>query len=137
MRKGIALFLALLCLLTALSAQAENLLANADFRLLDDSGSPVNWRTDAYNGGNSQFGVKTLEDGATALTILNFDDNDARWVQTVAVEPNTEYVLTCRVLAKDCAAFRESDGSILTLRGANLSILNTNAYSESVFDTEG
>ena len=137
MRKGIALFLALLCLLSALSAQAENLLDNADFAQLDDSGSPVSWRTDAYNGGNSQFGVKTLEDGATALTILNFDDNDARWVQTVAVEPNTEYVLTCRVLAKDCAAFRESDGSILKLRGANLSILNTNAYSESVFDTEG
>lgn len=137
MRKGIALFLALLCLLSALSAQAENLLDNADFAQLDDSGSPVNWRTDAYNGGNSQFGVETLEDGATALTILNFDDNDARWVQTVAVEPNTEYVLTCRVRAKDCAAFRESDGSILTLRGANLSILNTNAYSDSVYDTDG
>ena len=40
MRKGIALFLALLCLLTALSAQAENLLANADFRLLDTAAHP-------------------------------------------------------------------------------------------------
>lgn len=137
MRKGISLFLALLCLLFAVSAQAENLLANADFAQLDDSGTPEGWRTDAYNSGNSQFRVETLEDGTTALAILNFDDNDARWVQTVAVEPNTEYVLTCRVLAKDCAAFRESDGSILTLRGANLSILNTNAYSDSVYDTDG
>ena len=137
MRKGISLFLALLCLLFAVSAQAENLLANADFAQLDDSGTPEGWRTDAYNSGNSQFRVETLEDGTTALAILNFDDNDARWVQTVAVEPNTEYVLTCRVLAKDCAAYRESDGSILTLRGANLSILNTNAYSDSVYDTDG
>lgn len=137
MRKRISLFLALLCLLAVLPAQAENLLANADFTLLDDSGLPVSWRTDAYIVSNSQFRVETLEDGTTALAILNFDDNDARWVQTVAVEPNTEYVLTCRVRATDCAAFRESDGSILTLRGANLSILNTSAYSESVYDTDG
>ncbi len=137
MRKKISLFLALLCLLAALPVQAENLLANADFSLLGDNGLPVSWQTDAYIVNNSQFRVETLEDGTTALAILNFDDNDARWVQTVAVEPNTEYVLTCRVRATDCAAFRESDGSILTLRGANLSILNTNAYSESVYDTDG
>ena len=137
MKKGFACALLLALGLLVLTASAENLVWNADFSDLDDGGMPAGWYTDAYDGGKSQFTVDAQENGESCLMVFNFDNNDARWVQDIAVEPNTEYEIRCRILAEDCSYSRETADGYLSCRGANISILNSSAYSDSVYETEG
>ncbi|MBQ1258401.1 MAG: hypothetical protein IIX93_14150, partial [Clostridia bacterium] len=87
-------------LLFAFTAQAENLLSNSDFSLLDDFGLPESWYTDAWNYQNTQFSVEKQENGENAVVIYNFVDNDARYVQDVAVKENTVYKFTCLAKAE-------------------------------------
>lgn len=107
------------------SACAENLVVNPGFST-DDSGLYVDsWYGDCYRSENSQLYLDTDEN---ALAIYSYDLNDARWYQDIDVKGNTVYRFSCEIMASGIPA----DG-----RGANLSILNTNVYSESVYETEG
>ncbi len=120
------LLLLLVCLMLACcAAGAENLAANPGFELEDGEDVPECWYTDAWKGSSSIF--ETLDDGGeNVLHIFSFESNDARWVQDIPVEPDTVYQISCLVKAA-------TDG---TGRGANISILNSNAVSASVYDTE-
>jgi dolichyl-phosphate-mannose-protein mannosyltransferase len=104
-----------------------NLLKNGDFESISGEGLPNDWLPDAYL---SIYGVSDFEvsDGqiGRGITIRNNDANDARFVQTVEVQPNTLYELSGYVRAKAL------DG-----RGANLSVMQVSAVSESLTDTQG
>ena len=107
------------------AAVGENLLINGDFSAQQD-GSPVGWYRDAYAGlTGSDFEVVETEEG-TAAHIVNHILKDARFAQTVEVEPETLYWLHGYIKAE------AQDGW-----GANLSIENIYLYSENVYDSAG
>ena len=116
----------MLALLLCGTALCENLFENPDFALTD--GEPDGWSQSSYNPQNSGFAIDYDEHRDICLFIYSFDNNDARWTQTVKVSPNTEYKLTVEVRAENCGAWG---------RGANISVLDTDAYSDSVYDTDG
>ena len=112
-------------------AEEENLLYNGDFEILDENGLPDGWFTDAYrmNPGYSVFSDVPGMEGADshAVSIRNTAKNDARYAQTVSVEPETMYCLSGYIRAEGF-----QDG-----HGANLSIEGIYAFSEKVYDTNG
>ena len=119
-------------------ATGENLVINPDFSELDENGQPVGWRTDSYSSNNTQFSVGTI-DGTDkrCAVIYNFYDNDARWIQEIPVEPDTEYVIRACLRADNCASAHETLDGVLSCRGANVSILNSATYTESYYNTRG
>ena len=112
-------------------AEEENLLYNGDFEILDENGLPDGWFTDAYrmNPGYSVFSDVPGMEGADshAVSIRNTAKNDARYAQTVSVEPETMYCLSGYIRAE----------GIQNGHGANLSIEGIYAFSEKVYDTNG
>ena len=110
-------------------AEDGNLLFNGDFELLDGDGLPSGWYTGAwvYNEEVSRYRVTQGRSGMAAV-VENLADNDARFAQNVAVEPNTTYCLS---------GWIRTDGIPDSGRGANLSIEGVFVFSESVFDSRG
>lgn len=112
-----------------LAEDHTNLLINPGFEELDASGAPVGWFTDAYvlRDGVSQFSTsQTAHSGRNSVMIENFDMNDARYAQSVKVEPNSIYRLSGWILADDIL-----DAG----HGANLSIEGVYVFSNSLFET--
>ena len=111
-------------------AIAENLLENADLVHIGSDGLPADWYTDAYilEKGYSEFSVSEGDpEHPLALFIQNYGENDARFVQTVEVEPDTLYCLSGYVRAEN----------IKGGHGANLSIEGIYAFSDEYYDTDG
>ena len=120
--------------LIPLSSMAEsddgNLLRNGDFSLLDEDGLPVDWDVDAYvlEPGYTVFSVTDTDPTFPhAAAIHNIALNDARFAQTVQVEPETLYCLSGYVKAEGAT----------TGHGANLSIEGVYTFSEEWLDTDG
>ena len=125
------LMAALLLMLGLMPALADgNLLENPDFEALDSQGLPLGWDTDAYLSaeGYTTYAVQTDEQQGNCAVITNFGANDARFAQTVYVEPDTTYRLSGYILASGI----EEDGW-----GANLSVSGVYLTVDSWFDTEG
>ena len=123
------LALALMGLSVPALAEAENLLYNGDFSQ-GNGELPDGWRREMWL---TDVGVSILTvdaDGVEGdcVTVTNVDENDARFAQTVAVEPDTLYRLSGMIRAEGC----DADGY-----GATLSIENVFVYSDGVYDTDG
>ncbi|MDO4739531.1 MAG: glycosyltransferase family 39 protein [Eubacteriales bacterium] len=122
-----AFFAALLimCLLCGGALAQENLLSNPEIDLSE--GQAAGWSADAWDMNRSAFAVDEngLEGGC--LYISNMQENDARFVQRVAVEPNTVYRFSCHIKAQ--GAFGAA--------GANISVGQSHALSTPVYDTNG
>ena len=124
------LFGALLALLLTLLplqglAEAENLILNPEVDGLNG------WMADAWDPGAELTTHALADEGYgddTSLYVENRSANDARYVQTIWVEPDTIYRISCYVKAEGC-------GEEAT--GATLSIQDTFVYSDSVYDTNG
>ncbi len=132
MKKTI-LFIALcLCLMGfATGAFAENLLVNGDFEQLDESGFPIGWYEDAYfmeNADTLYMLDENAYEGNNAAMIVSSDMNDARFAQTVSVEPESLYRLSGYIRANYMP-----DVGI----GANLSVEGIYYAIDGFFDTEG
>ena len=132
MRKPLLLLL-FLCLLPVLAfaETSENLLVNGDFSQLDSSGKPVGWYTGAWftNEGITVFGSDAGREGeGHSVSIHNIGLNDARYLQTVKVEPESLYCLSGYIRAEEIAA----EGW-----GANLSIDGLYVSTSGLFDTYG
>ena len=109
----------------------DNLLINGDFESIGNDGLPDGWFTDAYrmDPGYSVFSMTEGINGAEshAVQIQNVTRNDARFAQTVNVEPETMYCLSGYIC---------TDG-ITEGHGANLSIEGIYAFSDRLYDTKG
>lgn len=103
--------------------QEGNLLENGDFSRLDVLGTPEGWYTDDYmkTPGYTDY---SAESGVA--TIVNHERNDARFAQSVSVQPDSLYCLSGEILA-------DAQGGL----GANLSIADVYVFSESVYDSHG
>jgi len=121
-------FLLFTFLLISSTACADNLLTNGDFSEVDPDGLPSFWSTDAYvkDDGYTVYSMETGAgpNGSNAARIRNIGENDARFAQTVQVEPESVYRLSGYIRAE------AEDG-----RGANLSVEGIYAFSESVYDS--
>ena len=105
--------------------------ALADVTVDENLLSEERWTADMWNWaeGISHLDVERPDDGSGPIWhIVNDEENDARFAQTVAVDPGTVYVARCLVRA---AGIEGGE------KGANLSILGTYTYSAGVFDTAG
>jgi hypothetical protein len=98
-----------------------NLLQNADL-----SQGSTGWRFDSWRQGNKptnpMASTSVLSpDGKPSFYLKNRTDyDDARWVQTVRVKPNTTYVVGCYVRTKSVKPDPTS-----AKYGANISVLGT------------
>ena len=119
----------LLCMLFMICAGAfahGNILQNPEISVAE--GAAQGWTADAWDVSRSVMEADAAGmDGNGALYISSATENDARFVQTVSVDPDTDYRLACYVKA-DC-----SEGGA----GANISVGNSFARSDGVFDTQG
>lgn len=107
-----------------------NLLTNPGFE--DGTTDPDGWQRDAY----LQVSNLTRDDavkrsGSHSISIHSTSPNDARWIQTVAVEPNTVYELSGWIRTEDVQASPE-----VVDAGANLSVMDTSGIrSEALLGT--
>ncbi len=129
MKKLCIVLLALTLCLGAALAEADNLLVNGDFTA-NDGDTPDGWHRDMWL---TDVGVSLLSVGAdgydgACVTVENVDANDARFAQTVKVEPDTLYRLSGMIRAEGC----DEDGY-----GATLSIQDVFVYTDGVYDTGG
>ena len=110
------------------AAFAENLLRNGDFREMENDGLPADWFSDAYIQ-ESGYTVFSVQEGdpkhPIAVSIRNIGENDARFAQTVPVEPESLYLLS---------GYIRADG-VEGGHGANLSIEGVYAFSDEYFET--
>ena len=132
-RRLLLLILAALMLAASgvMAEETVNLLQNPGFEALGADGLPLGWTTEAYvtRAGITDFAVtQSAHSGQYAAMVENYDMNDARFAQTVTVEPNSTYRLSGWILASDIL-----DAG----HGANLSIGGVYVFSESVYETNG
>ena len=125
----VALLLALCLSWGAYAQEAENLLVNGDFSEID-GGDPVGWRRDMWltDAGVSLLTVDPDGYEGSCVTVTNVDENDARFAQTVAVEPDALYRFSGMIRASDC----DGEGY-----GATLSIEDVFVYSDGLYNTGG
>ena len=122
--------LTLLISLPCLAETGENLVANGDFSELDSMGLPRDWGRAMWFTDEGVSNLYVSEDGydGNCIVVVNADANDARFTQTIPVEPNSIYRFSCMVKADGCG----TEGY-----GASLSFDSTFTYSEIVYDTMG
>ena len=124
MKKRLFPALLLLALLLSVSARAENLLQNSSF----DDGS-AHWETEMWIADGGVTLAEWTPDGMDGggLFIENRSANDARFVQTVRVEPETVYLLS---------GYVKTDGRIPD-GGAGVSVIGYTNARAHVADTRG
>ncbi len=81
-----------------------------------------------YTDGSSVLSIDPDGYEGNCIMVNNVSENDARYAQTVEVEPNTLYRISCM-----CKVENVGDEGI----GANISIENTFCYSDILTDTGG
>lgn len=107
----------------------QNLIRNGDFASVSGKG-PSDWNRSAWfeDTAFTDYDLVTI-DGKNCAHIVNHELNDARFYQTVSVEPDSCYWLHGYIKAD----IPEDD----TGRGANLSVGGVYAFSESVKGNDG
>ena len=122
--------LALMMIIMPQAALADNLIRNPGFEEVSGS-MPADWQPDMWE---HEEGVSelTVDAGGYAgnlcAKVVNLSENDARFTQTVPVEPGALYRITCRIRVEGV-----KDGE----DGAGISIKDTFATSELLYDTQG
>ncbi|MHA1228985.1 MAG: carbohydrate binding domain-containing protein [Candidatus Hodarchaeales archaeon] len=113
----------------AVNIQNTNLLSNSSFEYGESL--PSSWITDSWipdvdfvwDYTHSYMGVKSVKISTTTA-------NDARWIQEVTVQPNTDYRLSGWIKTENVA-----HTSGLVDAGANLSIYGTWDHTTAMFGT--
>ena len=131
MRKLLPIILALLiCAALPASAEGENLLVNGSVEDVSTMGTPTLWSKEVWFTDAQVSSLTVEEDGVdgNCLCVSSASVNDARWAQTVTVQPDTIYRFSAMVRAEGIG----EDGY-----GANLSISGLGVYSDMLYDTGG
>ncbi len=126
----LVLFLVVLPLQNSLAQGEGELVANGSFAELNaESGLPEGWFYEAWLDDVEDRLIETVTDETLKNTvhIVNYIENDVRLCQTVAVEPDSYYVLSC-----DVKPVNVEGGA-----GANISVRDTFAIAAAQFGTSG
>lgn len=108
----------------------SNLLLNGSFE--QGESSPTGWSPDAWNSSHTVFSLDSTQavSGSRSVKIESAALNDARWIQTVSVLPNSYYRLTGWIKTENVAHTGESVDA-----GANLCLYGTYTRSEGLYGT--
>ena len=130
MRKVLIIFLMIVYACMPALAEEANMLVNPGFDALDSSALPEGWYKDMWDAGAGVSYLEASSDGyeGNGIKVMNASENDARFCQDVAVEPDTIYEIRCMAKAEGI-----SDTGI----GANISVKGTFSYSDQLYDTDG
>jgi hypothetical protein len=113
---------------------SSNLLINGSFEdgTYAPDASPDGWTQDAWNWSRVAFlwDDTQAHTGNRSIRITHNDLNDSRWIQTVPVQPNTDYHLSGWIKTENVAHANE-----LVDAGANLSVFGTFTYIGELFGT--
>ncbi|MCB1257118.1 MAG: hypothetical protein KDB26_08445 [Microthrixaceae bacterium] len=107
-----------------------NLLTNPGFE--DGTNDPEAWSRDAYlTVSDLSWDYEVTCSGIRSVSIQSTVPNDARWIQTVTVEPNRLYELSGWIRTEDVQSSPEAVDA-----GANLSVMGAlNSRSEALLGT--
>jgi len=130
---GLLIILTLLSLFAGFAAaEGTNLVTNGGFETVNASGEPNGWYTSAYRTqeGYTRFEItnEKAHSGTYSAKITNANSNDARYVYSLAVKPESMYKFSGYILVDTM----EDSGN-----GANLAIEDVYSFSETVYDTQG
>jgi hypothetical protein len=103
--------------------RVSNLLLNGSFEdgVYSPTGSPNHWSPDSWiSGATFTWDNTQSHEGTKSVRISLTIPNDARWIQTVAVQPDTDYRLSGWIKTEDVAHTAETVDA-----GANLSVYGT------------
>jgi len=109
--------------------ETKNLVANGGFEA--GSGMPDGWAAGRWHWDEGVSYLALSDDactGGASICVENVEENDARFEQAVAVEPNAYYRISCMVKAEGCEIGRA---------GAGISVADTFISSEYAYDTAG
>ena len=109
--------------------EGENLIVNGGFE--SGGGMPSGWSVGRWiwdEGVSYLFLSDEAYSGSASICVENVEENDARFEQTVEVEPNAYYCVSCMVKAEGCGIGRA---------GAGVSVEDTFISSAYAYDTEG
>ena len=109
-----------------------NSLSNAGFEIGEYSptGTPDEWASEAWDPSAEFFWAdSTAYEGGLSVGITALAPNDASWIQTVDLEPDTNYLLSGWIKTQDVAHTGGVDA------GAHLNLYGTWTRSEGVFGT--
>ncbi len=114
----------LVCLLPLHSAFADTAVAleNSDFSI-GDGQIPAGWYSESWYDTDEDFHIETVKiDGQFCIHIINYNQNDSRVCQSVPVEGNAYYRISCDIKTQN----------ITGGAGANVSAVDTLATSSPV-----
>jgi hypothetical protein len=115
-------------------AASVNLLVNGSFEegVYSSTGNPTGWTRDAWNPSSATLTWDNTQAilGSKSVKIMLAIPNDARWIQTVTVQPFTDYRLSGWIKTENVAHTAESVDA-----GANLSLYDTWTHSTGLFGT--
>ncbi|MFD0670438.1 phospholipid carrier-dependent glycosyltransferase [Cohnella sp. GCM10027633] len=98
----------------------------------DAAGQPEGWRQDGYLSAGEASVLEIIgsggADGGAFAKVMNREPNDARWIRSVAVKPDTFYRLSAYVRAEVAPGAE---------KGANLSVLGIIDTSADFLHTDG
>jgi hypothetical protein len=115
------------------SPLTDTSLSNGSFEegVYSPTGSPSDWLADSWASGATFTWDDTQSyQGSKSVRISLETPNDARWIQTVAVLPNTDYWLSGWVRTENVAHTSESVDA-----GANLSVYGTYTHTPGLIGT--
>jgi hypothetical protein len=92
---------------------------------------PDNWVIDAWQSGSYfEWDGSNSHGGRKSIRIESSIHNDARWIQTITVQPNTDYILSGWIKTENV---KHVDGP--TESGANLGLFGTWLYTNGIYGT--
>jgi len=111
-----------------------NYLINGDFEygFYSPSGNPTGWTRDIWNWDNAilTWDNSVHKSGSKSVKITASAPNDARWIQTVSVQPYTNYRLSGQIKTEGVT---HADGPVVA--GANLGLFGTWEHTAGLFGT--
>lgn len=112
------------------SGTAPGTLTNGGFE--EGSTIPTAWSSESWAADRSTFAwdSEQLRSGKKSIKIVSIQENDARWIQTAAVEPGVDYRLSGCIKTENVVHSNEAGDA-----GANLSLMGGWTRSPGVFDT--
>lgn len=117
--------------LTSAAADGKNLIRNSGFEEIDSDGMPIYWSSDAYriNDVGLRFAIENIGYTGYRSALIEVENaNDARFVQNVAVEPESLYLLS---------GYIKTDYMPDVGMGANISVGGIAYDIQGFIDTEG
>jgi regulation of enolase protein 1 (concanavalin A-like superfamily) len=111
-----------------------NYAVNGSFEegIYSQSGEPTGWTRDVWDWANAAltWDNAVSYEGSKSVKITASVPNDARWIQTVSLQPYTNYRLSGRIKTEGVA---HADGSVVA--GANLGLYGTWEHTTGLFGT--